>query len=486
MARTWIEPVHAGKGRSFKRALHESTDYIINPEKTGRGEYISGYEADWRTFADQAILNKIQYDQIHGRKPKGERDVLAYHATQSFKPGEITPEEANRLGMEFARRFTKGRHAFIVCTHTDKEHIHNHIYWDAVSLDHRKKFRNFWGSSKAVARLSDTICLENGYSVIDDPKGKQTASQSYEQWLGDRKKPSHRDLLRAAIDGALSKNPSGFGAFLDELRAAEITVERRGKSLRLKAEGWEKFVRLDRLGEDFGEHDLRKVLAGERPRPRFYQPKNRKPDDGGIALLVDLQKKILEGKSAGYYRWGSGFNLKQTVKTYNWLSAHRMTYDELAARSREVTDRYHQLAGKIKNTETRMTDIAVLRAHILNYIKTRETYVEYRKAGYSKRFLAEHEGEISAHKDAKKHFDQLGLEKLPSVKSLQEEYGQLLAQKKSDYGEYQQVREEMKELLTVKKNLDQILGYEEERSEKDAQEQQEKDSGRRSGKGQER
>ena len=480
MARTWIEPVHAGKGRSFKQAFYDSLDYIMNPEKTEQGQYISGYEADWRTFADQAIYNKMQYDQCRGRSSRGEKDVLAYHATQSFKPGEITPEEANRLGMEFARRFTKGKHAFVVCTHTDKEHIHNHIYWDAVSLDHRKKFRNFWGSSKAVARLSDTICLENGYSVIDDPKGKGVG-QSYELWLGDKKNPSHRDQLRVAVDRALAKNPSGFHAFLDELKGMGIAVERRGKSVRLKAEGWKKYVRLDSLGEDFSEQSLRKAVAGERPLPRFYKPPKKHADDGRIALLVDIQKKILEGKGAGYYRWASGFNLKQSVKTYNWLSEHKMTYDELAERSREVTDQYHRLAGKIKKTEARMTEVAVLRTHILNYIKTRETYVAYRKAGYSKRFLAEHEGEIAAHRESKKYFDQLGLAKLPSVKSLQEEYGRLLAQKKSDYSEYHRIREEMKELLTVKKNLEQILGYEKEQDQKDAQEQRENDGKGRPG-----
>lgn len=259
-----------------------------------------------------------------------------------------------------------------------------------------------------------------------------------------------------------------------------ITVERRGKSVRLRADGWKKFVRLDSLGEDFSERNLQKVVAGERPLPRFYQPKNKEADGGRIALLVDIQKKILEGKGAGFYRWASGFNLKQSVKTYNWLSEHKMTYAELAERSQEVTDQYHQLAGKIKKTEARMTEVAVLRTHILNYIKTRETYVEYRKAGYSKKFLAEHEGEVATHREAKKYFDQLGLAKLPSVKSLQEEYGKLLAQKKSDYREYQQVRGEMKELLTVKKNLEQILGYEKVQDQKDAQEQRENDGKGRS------
>ena len=126
--------------------------------------------------------------------------MIAYHVRQSFRPGEITPEEANRLGIEFARRFTKGNHAFVVCTHIDKSHIHNHIIWSSVSLEYDRKFRNFWGSTKAVRRLSDTICIENGLSIVENPKPH---GKSYNKWLGDQAKPSHRELLRVAID----KNP---------------------------------------------------------------------------------------------------------------------------------------------------------------------------------------------------------------------------------------------------------------------------------------
>ena len=126
--------------------------------------------------------------------------MIAYHVRQSFVPGEITPEEANRLGGEFARRFTKGNHAFVVCTHIDKEHIHNHIIWSAVDVNCNRKFRNFWGSTWAVRRLSDTICIENGYSIVENPKAH---GKSYNKWLGEQAEIPHKEQLRMAIDTAL-------------------------------------------------------------------------------------------------------------------------------------------------------------------------------------------------------------------------------------------------------------------------------------------
>ena len=156
------------------------------------------------------LLAKRQYIAATGRV-RGADDVIAYHVRQSFKPGEITPEEANRLGVEFAKRFTKGNHAFVVCTHIDKSHIHNHIIWSSVSLEYDRKFRNFWGSTKAVRQLSDTICVENGLSIVENPKPH---GKSYNKWLGDQAKPSHRELLRVAIDNALSQSPANFEELL--------------------------------------------------------------------------------------------------------------------------------------------------------------------------------------------------------------------------------------------------------------------------------
>lgn len=188
MATTRIMPLHIGKGRTESRAISDIIDYVANPQKTDNGKLITGYGCDSRTADAEFLLAKRQYIAATGRV-RGTDDVIAYHVRQSFKPGEITPEEANRLGVEFAKRFTKGNHAFVVCTHIDKSHIHNHIIWSSVSLEYDRKFRNFWGSTKAVRRLSDTICIENGLSIVENPKLHR---KSYNKWLGDQAKPSHR------------------------------------------------------------------------------------------------------------------------------------------------------------------------------------------------------------------------------------------------------------------------------------------------------
>lgn len=172
--------------------------------------------------------------------------MIAYHLRQAFVPGKITPEEANRLGQELAKRFTKENHAYIVCTHVDRKHIHNHIIWNEVSLDRDRKFRNFWGSSKAVRKLSDTICIENGYSIVENPK--EHGGKSYDQWLGDQKKPSHREMLRMAIDRAMEHKPKSFDDLLAMLRGAGYEVK-PGKNPSFRGEGQKRFVWLDTLGE---------------------------------------------------------------------------------------------------------------------------------------------------------------------------------------------------------------------------------------------
>ena len=169
MATTRIMPLHVGKGRTESRAISDIIDYVANPQKTDNGRLIAGFACDSRTVDAEFLLAKRQYIVATGRV-RGADDVIAYHVRQSFRPGEITPEEANRLGVEFAKRFTKGNHAFVVCTHIDKSHIHNHIIWSSVSLEYDRKFRNFWGSTKAVRQLSDTICVENGLSIVENPK----------------------------------------------------------------------------------------------------------------------------------------------------------------------------------------------------------------------------------------------------------------------------------------------------------------------------
>ena len=462
MATTRIMPLHVGKGRTESRAISDIIDYVANPQKTDGGKFITGFACDSRTADAEFLLAKRQYIAATGRV-RGKDDVIAYHVRQSFMPGEITPEEANRLGVEFAKRFTKGKHAFVVCTHIDKAHVHNHIIWSAVTLDYDRKFRNFWGSTKAVRRLSDTICIENGLSIVENPKPH---GKSYNKWLGDQAKPSHREQLRMAIDQALAQKPADLDALFLLLRDDGCEVSKRGKSYRLKLPGWDKVARLDSLGEGYTLDDLLAVLSGQKEHtPRKKSAVQAAPPK--VNLLVDIQAKLQDGKGAGYARWAKVFNLKQMAQTMNFLTEHNLlNYAVLEEKAEAATARHNELSAKIKAAEKRMAEIAVLRTHIVNYAKTRETYVAYRKAGYSKKFREEHEADILLHQAAKNAFDDLGVKKLPTVKSLQAEYAQLLDEKKKAYGEYRRSREEMRDLLTAKANVDRILNME---AEKDAE-----------------
>ena len=470
MATTRIIPLHVGKGRTESRAISDIIDYVANPQKTDGGKLITGFACDSRVADAEFMLAKRQYIAATGRV-RGKDDVIAYHVRQSFAPGEITPEEANRLGVEFAKRFTKGKHAFVVCTHIDKAHTHNHIIWSSVTLDCDRKFRNFWGSTKAVRRLSDTICIENGYSIVADPKRH---GKSYNKWLGEQAKPSHRELLRAVIDDALAKKPADLDALLKLLRESGCEVTMRGKAYRLKLPGWDKVARLDSLGTGYTLEDLLAVLAGQKEHTPRQKPV-KQADPPKVNLLVDIQAKLQAGKGAGYARWAKVFNLKQMAQTLNYLSEHGLLdYADLETKTAEATARYNALSDQIKAAEKRMAEIAVLRTHIVNYAKTRETYVAYRKAGYSKKFRQEHEEEILLHQAAKEAFNELNVKKLPTIKELQTEYAQLLADKKKAYGEYRQARATMRELLTVKNNVDRVLAMEQTEPQ-----QKEKDHGQR-------
>ncbi len=451
-------------GLIMGKAIRDIIDYVENPGKTDNGRLISSYQCDSRIADAEFLLSKRQYQSRTGRQ-RGADDVIAYQIRQSFVPGEITPEEANRLGYELARRFTKGNHAFIVCTHVDKAHVHNHIIWNSTSLNHDRKFRDFLGSARAMRRLSDTICVQNGYSIVAAPKRR---GKSYDQWMGG-KPPCYRDQLRMAIDAALAQKPADLDALWRLLREAGIEVSPRGKSVRLKMPGGKRFIRLDEdsMGKDYCIAALSAVLAGKREHAPLA--KNiHSADPPKVSLLVDIQAKLQAGKGAGYARWAKTFNLKQMAQTLNYLTEHGLLdYADLTAKADEATRHYHELSGKIKAAEKRMAEIAVLKTHIINYSKTRDTYVAYRKAGYSKKFRTEHESEILLHQAAKKFFDESGMKKLPTVKSLQAEYAALLAEKKDAYADYRKARDDMKELLTVQANVQKLMGDEVQEQKKD-------------------
>ena len=347
----------------------------------------------------------------------------------------------------------------------------HHIIWNSTTLECDRKFRNFWGSTRAVHRLSDTICIENGYSIVEAPKRR---GQSYNKWLGDAAKPSHKEQLRQAIDRALAQKPASLEELLRLLEQDGFTVHRRGNTISISAEDWGNNVRFDRLGDGYTLNDLLAVLSGQKEHRPHKQPAPQAAPLK-VNLLVDIQAKLQAGKGVGYARWAKVFNLKQMAQTLNYLSEHGLLdYADLETKTTEATARYHALSDQIKAAEKRMAEIAVLRTHIVNYAKTRDTYVAYRKAGYSRKFRQEHEEEILLHQAAKEAFNELNVKKLPTVKELQAEYAKLLADKKAAYAEYRQARAAMRELLTVKNNVDRVLAMEQTEPQ-----QKEKDHGQR-------
>ena len=473
MATTRLMPLHIGKGRSFSTAIKDIIDYVENPDKTGRGQLVTSYQCSGEIADAEFLLFKKQYIQKTGRV-RGADDVIAYHLRQSFVPGEITPEEANRLGRELAMRFTKGRNAFIVCTHIDKAHIHNHIIFSAVNTERNRKFRNFWDSSKALRRLNDTICIENGYSIVEAPKPH---GKSYNKWLGDKAQPPHREQLAVAIDAALAQKPESLDALFVLLQQAGYQVKNpKGKNPSLLGGGQKRYIRMDSIGPGYSADELREVIAGKRthtPRPK-KEAAPEKPQRGN-QLLIDIQAKLQSGKGAGYANWASRFNLKQMAQTMSYLQEHDlMDFAALSAKADAASARFNALSTEIKAAEKRMAEIAVMRTQIINYARTRETYIAYRKAGYSAKFKAAHEADILLHQAAKKYFDEQNLKKLPTVKALQAEYAELLKKKKSAYADYQKVREEMQELATARANVQRILGKTPERNTRPEPEKQQR------------
>lgn len=461
--------MHQNKGKSIADCLADRTDYAKNPDKTSDGELLSSYECDPKTVQAEFMLSKRQYDDITGRKQTS--NVIAYHIRQAFKPGEITPELANKIGYELGMSFTKGNHSFIVATHIDKAHIHNHIIFNSTSLGCTKKFRDFLGSGRAIAKISDRLCLENGLSIIENPK---RSKKHYGKWLGNNKPLSHSDKLRQTIDKMLAQKPKTFDEFLQLMQSAGYEIK-SGKHYAFKGAEQKKFIRLRSLGEGYSEDEIKAIIEGKVQQKWVKKPTSKQPirQEKSVNLLVDIQAKLQQGKGKGYEQWAKIFNLKQMAQTVNFLQEHKLfAYSDLEEKAKNCIATFEELNTQIKTAEKRMAEIQVLKKHIINYAKTRAVYTDYRKAGYSKKFHEEHRAELTLHKAAKAAFEELGVKKLPTIKALQAECDELFSVKNKAYSKYHTARKEMKDILTAKANIDRLLGMEQEQKAKEKSQDQ--------------
>ena len=292
--------------------------------------------------------------------------------------------------------------------------------------------------------------------MIENPAHK---GMTYDKWLGGSAKVSNRDMLRKVIDEVLIQKPRDIEEFLSLIEEKGFAVK-RGKHITLTNSDFKKAIRMDSLGEGYTEEDIRAVLLGKRKHVQRQQS-NRN------TLLIDIDSKLRMNKTTAKIR-----NLKQMAQTINYLREHGLLdLTEMQKETADVTAKYHELSDKIKSAEARMKEIGEMKTQIIAYMRTREVYDSYRKSGYSRAYYTEHESEILLHKAAQKAFDEWNLRKLPTLKSLNAEYMELVRQKKTLYAEYSAVRSEMRELLIHKSNVEKILGVDETEEKKQTEQE---------------
>ena len=441
------------RNRTRQQSMADRHDYDQKAEKTQNGELVSSFMCSPETAAEEFEISKQLYHQITGRKQSPEHDIIMYRIIQSFKPGEISPEDANRLGYELAMKFTRGQHQFVVSTHVDKAHIHTHIEFNSTNLNCDAKFQNVKNSAFILRRLNDELCRAHGISVIENPK---PSAKKQKEIAAVKYGTSHKEQLRQTIDRVLP-DCQGYDDFLAKMRAEGYEI-REGKKLSFRAPGWDRFTRSNKLGSDYSREALRERSSNR--GGRSAAARKAVPHAGRkVNMLIDIQAKMAAGKGAGYERWAKIFNLKEAAKTLNFLIENDLTdYDELTVRAEQAGDRFDEVSRRIKQLEGRMAEVAQLKTHIINYSKTREVYAAYKKSRHKKEFLAEHGAEIAQHEAAKKAFDALGGKPIPKVAQLSQEYAALLAEKQEQYAEYKALRQDMIAYRTAKQNVDKILG----------------------------
>ena len=414
MAATRIISIHINKGKTARQCIGERLDYIMNPKKTDGGILVSTYACSPETAADEFMLFRQEYQQNTGRTQDNE--VIGYHVRQAFKPDEITPEEANEIGKELASRMTDDQFAYVVATHIDKHHIHNHIIICSTDLEGQHKYRDVKQSAKDLAQISDSLCMEHSLSVIQNPQDKTV---TYDKWQGNQRRFTHRDELRMIIDTALRMQPDGFDALMQLLEEAGCRIK-RGVHISIKPPEGKRYIRLDTLGPEYDEASLRRTLAHD----HVHIPKIPRGDftESQIKRLIDIEAKLRAGKGKGYQVWAERNNIDAKAQMVIFLKEHHIgSLEELNDQIQELTDQRDSLKASIRENQNRMKEINRQRQAIRDYSRTKEVYTQYRESGWSVKFYQEHRQEIEDHRNAQAVYSSHD-GKMPTLKELTAEY----------------------------------------------------------------
>ena len=433
MAVTKIKPV--------KSTLSKALDYIENPDKTDGKMLISSFGCSYET-ADIEFGYTLSQALDKGSN-------LAFHLIQSFAPGEVDYEKAHEIGKQLADAVTKGQHEYVVTTHIDKGHIHNHVIFCAVNFVDHHKYNSNKRSYYGIRNMSDKLCRENGLSVVVPGKGSK--GKSYAEYQAEKTGTSWKGKLKTTVD-ALIPQVSSFEELLTRLQAAGYEIK-PGKYVSCRAPGQERFTRLKTLGADYTEEAIRERIAGRRAKAAKAPREQR-----DVSLLIDIENSIKAAQSKGYEQWAKIHNLKQAAKTMNFLTEHKIEqYADLVSRIEEMSAESGQAADALKNAEKRLADMAVLIKNVSTYQKTKPVYDAYRKARNREKYRAGQEQAIILHEAAAKALKTAGITKLPNPATLQKEYEALQAQKEALYADYGKLKKKVREYDVIKQNIDSIL-----------------------------
>ena len=433
------------KIKAIRGTLSKAIAYILNPEKTDEKLLVSSYgcasetaarEFEWtRKIAEQKGMNPVR--------------IIARHVIQSFEIGEVTPELAHEIGKQFADEILGGKYEYVLTTHIDKDHVHNHLIFNAVDFVNYHAYKSYKRIYYDMREVSDRLCKENGLSVIPPSQNK---GMGYKEYTEAKRGTSWKQKLKQTID-RLVITAKDYDDFLRLMQEAGYEIK-TGKYISFRAKGQERFTRSKTIGENYTEERIKERIAGLTPRRS-----QRQTTPKGISLIGDIQERIRLIDSKGYEYKAKLTILKEAARTLNYLTENNLLqYADLEKKVEDVHSSYDRTGKELKGVEARLREVQPLIKNISNYQRLKPVYDAFQKAKDKPGFKAKHEAELVIFEAARSTLLAMqGDEKLPSLKTLQAEQQRLLEEQQRLYDERVKLKKEVKQIETIKSNVDTFL-----------------------------
>lgn len=433
------------KIKAIRGTLTKAIAYILNPEKTDEKLLVSSYgcasetaarEFEWtRKIAEQKGMNPVR--------------IIARHVIQSFEIGEVTPELAHEIGKQFADEILGGKYEYVLTTHIDKDHVHNHLIFNAVDFVNYHAYKSYKRIYYDMREVSDRLCKENGLSVIPPSQNK---GMGYKEYTEAKRGTSWKQKLKQTID-RLVITAKDYDDFLRLMQEAGYEIK-TGKYISFRAKGQERFTRSKTIGENYTEERIKERIAGRTPRRS-----QRQTTPKGISLIGDIQERIRLIDSKGYEYKAKLTILKEAARTLNYLTENNLLqYADLEKKVEDVHSSYDRIGKELKGVEARLREVQPLIKNISNYQRLKPVYDAFQKAKDKPGFKAKHEAELVIFEAARSTLLAMqGDEKLPSLKTLQAEQAQLFEEQERLYAERNRFKKEAKQIETIKSNVDTFL-----------------------------